>query len=115
MRHFKVCYRKSQVLKNRGNLDGLVYQRKTEDEYLNHTAGIKAREDLEAIWKNHGMQEIHMVVGNDNREDGNLIQKLNRHINKKNIGRNNWHVQNQGTLYIYNFQLEIIQFFYLQF
>ena len=56
---------------------------KTEDEYLNHTAGIKAREDLEAIWKNHGMQEIHMVVGNDNREDGNLIQKLNRHINKK--------------------------------
>lgn len=24
---------------------------KTEDEYLNHTAGIKAREDLETIWK----------------------------------------------------------------
>lgn len=56
---------------------------KTEDEYLNHTAGVKAREDLETIWSEHGMKEIRMVVGEDNCEDGTIIQKLVRHEKKK--------------------------------
>lgn len=60
---------------------------KTEDEYLNHTAGVKAREDLETIWSEHGMKEIRMVVGEDNCEDGTIIQKLVRHEKRKNIGK----------------------------
>ena len=38
---------------------------KTEDEYLNRTAGIKAREDLDVIFKQCGMKMINLVVGED--------------------------------------------------
>ena len=40
---------------------------KTEDEYLNRTAGIKAREDLDVIFKQCGMKMINLVVGEDTR------------------------------------------------
>lgn len=48
---------------------------KTEDEYLNRTAGIKAREDLDVIFKQCGMKMINLVVGEDTRTDAGIIRK----------------------------------------
>ena len=58
-----------------------------------------------------------MVVGNDNREDGNLIQKLNRHINKeKNIGRKQiGNVTKTRGRCIYTIPVRNHTIFYLQF
>ena len=74
---------------------------KTEDEYLNHTAGVKAREDLDYIWEDMGMQAIRMVVGADNQAQGNAVQKLARHVRKKRYWKNQLAcVKPQDAIYI---------------
>ena len=61
---------------------------KTEDEYLNRTAGIKAREDLDVIFKQCGMKMINLVVGEDSRTRAGVISKIMGHIaTKKYLGR----------------------------
>lgn len=60
---------------------------KTEDEYLNRTAGIKAREDLDVIFKQCGMKMINLVVGEDTRTRAGVISKIMGHIATKNIGK----------------------------
>ena len=58
---------------------------KTEDEYLNRTAGIKAREDLDVIFKQCGMKMINLVVGEDTRT--RYKQNNGAHSYKKILGR----------------------------
>ena len=53
---------------------------KTEDEYLNRTAGIKAREDLDVIFKQCGMKMINLVVGKQNNGAHSYKKILGRKI-----------------------------------
>ena len=74
---------------------------KTEDEYLNRTAGIKAREDLDVIFKQCGMKMINLVVGEDTRTDAGIIRKIKGHIATKKYWEEKLACVHEGdTIYI---------------
>lgn len=74
---------------------------KTEDEYLNRTAGIKAREDLDVIFKQCGMKMINLVVGEDTRTRAGVISKIMGHIAKKKYWEEKLACVHEGdTIYI---------------
>ena len=74
---------------------------KTEDEYLNRTAGIKAREDLDVIFKQCGMKMINLVVGEDTRTRAGVISKIMGHIATKKYWEEKLACVHEGdTIYI---------------
>ena len=74
---------------------------KTEDEYLNRTAGIKAREDLDVIFKQCGMKMINLVVGEDTRTRAGVISKIMGHIATKKYWEKKLACVHEGdTIYI---------------
>ena len=74
---------------------------KTEDEYLNRTAGIKAREDLDVIFKQCGMKMINLVVGEGTRTRARVISKIMGHIATKKYWEEKLACVHEGdTIYI---------------
>lgn len=74
---------------------------KMKDEYLNHTAGIKARDDLDVIFDRNGMKPIILYVDNESREKGNAIKKFLSHIALKNYWlRKLENVKSEDTVFL---------------
>lgn len=58
----------------------------TECEAVNckkRTAGIKARDDLDALFESFGMKQIIIGSSDQNRDNGNIIKKIISHYNVK--------------------------------
>ena len=74
---------------------------KTEDEYLKHTAGIKARDDLENIMIENGIKPIFMSSSGNRRNQLCIIQKFFYHIKlAKNWKNKLKQVKPEDTIFI---------------